>query len=112
MSWEKDNEIYACLWAFETWYCRKRGTAFDKVGNWKVEFIIRLGGGTSGDFSTDSAHAHAEMIDEWFQDILLASYVGDKTSQDAVNALVVVLSDSSKIVADLGPVMEENYVFT
>lgn len=109
MSWSNENRVHACLWAFETWYCMQRGHAFELVGNWKTSYVLRLGGGTTGEFSTHSAEAHADKLDEFFADVFLAEYLNGSNSEKAVAAMAEILADNDKKVKDLGVEMEKHY---
>ena len=110
MSWDNENRVHACLWAFETWYCMQKGHDFDLVGECSTSYVVRLGGGSSGEFSTHSSEAHADKLDEFFADIFRAEYINGSNSQKAVAALTEILSDEDKKIKDLGAEMEKHYV--
>jgi hypothetical protein len=109
MSWNNENRVHACLWAFETWYCMQRGHDFDLVGQWKTSYVMRLGGGSSGEFSTHSAQAHAEKLDEFFTDVFHANYINSSNSNKAVTGMSGILADINKTVAELGVEMVNHY---
>ena len=111
MSWNSNNRAHACLWLFEVWYCRQEDTPFSEAGSWKTEFLIRLGGGASGDFATNSAQAHASMVDQAMSKIFRAKYEASKTTSTSISAMTAVLADSSKTMADLGEIVDEQFRF-
>jgi len=111
MSWNSNNRAHACLWLFEVWYCRQEDTPFEDAGTWGTDFLIRLGGGASGDFSTNTAQAHASMVDEAMSKIFRAKYEESKSASSSIAAMTIVLADNSKTMADLGVIVDEQFRF-
>ena len=111
MAWNSNNRAHACLWLFEVWYCRQEDTPFEEAGKWETEFLIRLGGGASGDFSTNNAEAHATMLNQAMAQIYRAKYEAGKDKASSIAAMATVLADNTKTMADLGEVVDEQFKF-
>lgn len=111
MAWNNNNRAHSCLWLFEVWYCRQEDTSFEEAGKWSTDFLIRLGGGSSGDFATNTAQAHAVMVDQAMYKIFRAKYEQGKDRNSSVAAMASVLNDKSKTMADLGEVLDTQFKF-
>jgi len=111
MSWSSNNTAHAALYSFEKWDHDVSGISFKKAGEWSTDYLIGFAAGGSAKDRKNKVEAHARKLDQVFTALFHATYEDDFDRAKAVRAMEEVLSDSEKIMGDLGEIADNAYKF-
>ena len=90
----------------------ERDAKFTAAGEWETGFLIKSAANDSPTMRAEKARTHAELLDNTFTSLFAAKYEEGVTSEQAVAAMIVVLSDSGKKMKDLGDPVDAMYRFS
>ncbi|WP_455204219.1 hypothetical protein [Kaarinaea lacus] len=112
MKWSKNNRACKTVWstlvALDQMSERQM---FKTAGGKKIKSLTFFAKDASGDMLSVRAKAFAHQCDKVFRFVRGAQYEDNVTTQKAINALVKVLKDGEKTVADLADVADDAYFF-